>query len=251
MMNKLALMLVTATLGSQAAGCIIYDERDGYYDDPPVYEDVATISTRWALRNMIDGATTACPTGFDTVQLIAQPIDADGVPTAEPSVDLFDCEARAGTATDLVPDVYQVWIEVRSRDLIRLYAQSLSQVLDLRAADQSFDVDILNDGGYFQLSWDLIGATTNRPISCGAAGAVDKIHAISTNVADAKFVYEDLRPCEDHIAVTEGLLQGSYTITIDAVAGNASVGNLAVDRTIAGQNQVTDLGHLLIPVNGQ
>ena len=159
-MTKLALATVV-TLGSQAAGCIIQSDR--HHDDGPGVE-VATISARWSLRNMIDGATTRCPAGFDTVELFAQPVDDSGDPTGDPAIDLFDCDAPAGLSTDLAPDVYRVWIEVRSHDLSTLYAQSLSQVRDVRLADEQLTATILNDGGYFQLSWDLIGKTTNRAI---------------------------------------------------------------------------------------
>jgi hypothetical protein len=201
---------------------------------------------------MIDGATTACPAGFDTVQLIVQPIDDSGHAVGDPSIDLFDCKARAGISTDLVPDVYQVWLEVRSHDLGTLYAQSLSQVLDVRQVDQNFSADILNDGGYFQLSWDLVGKTTNRPIDCAQVPGLSSITTISTSVADAHRAYDDVLMCEDHTAVTGGLLQGSYTIAIDAKAGDTSVGKatMLTNKVIAGQNRVTDLGLILIPIDG-
>lgn len=248
-MNKLAIATALTMLVSQAAGCIIETVPD---DDFDVIE-VATISAQWSMRNMADGATTACPTGFDSVELIAQSIDEAGNPIDEPAVDLFDCEDRRGTATDLTPDLYQVWIEVRSHDLTRLYAQSLSQVLDLRTVDQTFRTEVLNDGGYFQLSWDLIGRTTNRPLSCAQAGvAVDKLNAISTSMADATRVYTDSFACEDGTAVSGGLLQGSYTIEINALSGDKPVGSATTltTKVIAGQNQVTDLGTILIPIDG-
>lgn len=254
-MNKLTLATVLTTLISQAAGCII-DERNqdggggGYGDGGG--GDVATISSRWSLRNMVDGATTACPAGFDTVQLIALPIDDNGDAVAEPSIDLFDCGARAGISTDLVPDVYQVWIEVRSHDLATLYAQSLSQVLDVRQADQSFSADILNDGGYFQLSWDLVGKLTKRPLDCAQLAGLDSITAISTSVADAHRAYDDRLSCDDHAAVTGGLLRGAYTIAINAMAGTRSLGTATTltNKVIEGQNRVTDLGLITIPIDG-
>jgi hypothetical protein len=248
-MNKLLLASVLIAV-SQAAGCIIEASND--YDDGGDVIEVASISARWSLRNMTDGATTACPTGFDTVQLIAQAIDENGDPVFEPAVDLFDCNARSGLATDLVPDVYQVWIEVRSRDLNRLYAQSLSQILDLRAEDQRFTTEVLNDGGYFQLSWDLIGKTSNRPVQCSQAGGISTIETISTSIADATRAYEDAFACEDGFAVSGGLLEGAYTISLDAFAGDKPVGKATTltTKVIAGQNQVTDLGTIVIPIDG-
>ena len=255
-MNKLMLVSVMTTLVSQAAGCIIQSDPGnggggGGGGGGSGGRDVAAISTRCALRNMADGATTACPAGFDTVQMIAQPIDANGNAVGDPSIDLFDCRAGTGVSTDLAPDVYQVWLEVRSHDLATLYAQSLSQVLDVRQDDQGFSADILNDGGYFQLSWNLVGKTTNRPLTCAQVGS-NAIKALSTNVADARRVYDDELTCEDGSAVTGGLLQGAYTISINAMAGDKSLGAAATltNKMIAGKNQVTDLGTIAIPIDG-
>lgn len=250
-MNKLALATVVTMLASQAAGCII-QTSDGKHDGGGGNVEIATISARWSLRNMSDGATTACPTGFDTVQLIAQPIDTNGDAVGDPAIDLFDCNARRGVSTDLLPDVYQTWIEVRSRDLGTLYAQSLSQVLDLRTTDQTFSAEVLNDGGYFLLSWDLVGKTTNRPLECSQVAGLDMLKAISTSMADATRAYSDTFVCEDHSAVSGGLLQGAYTIAIDALVGDKSVGKATTltTKVIAGQNRVTDLGTIIIPIDG-
>lgn len=245
-MNKLALTTLIMILAGQAAGCVIHTTDGGSGD-----VEVAAISARWSLRNMADGATTACPAGFDTAQLIAQPVDDAGNAVGDPAVDLFDCDMRTGESTGLSPDVYQVWIEVRSHDLTTLYAQSLSQVLDVRRLDQTFATDILNDGGYFQLSWDLVSKATNRPLECSQVAGLGAIKAISTSVADAGRAYDDELVCEDHAAVTAGLLEGSYTIAIDAMAGDMSVGTAAMlTGTIKGQNTITDLGMITIPIDG-
>jgi hypothetical protein len=145
--------------------------------------------------------------------------------------------------------VYQVWLEVWTHDLSKLYAQSLSQILDVRVADDRFDADILNDGGFFQLSWDLVDPVTHRPLGCARAGS-DGIHAVSTSVADAHRVYDDVRPCDDHTSVTDGLLAGTYTVTLDAMAGDHAVGSTMTltDQKIEPRNHVTDLGMILLPV---
>ena len=71
-------------------------------------------------------------------------------------------------------------------------------------------------------------------------------------MADAHRVYDDRRACADHSGVTAGLLQGTYTITLDAVAGDRSLGTAATltNQRIAGQNRVTDLGTITIPIDG-
>ena len=245
-MTNLALTTMTLALMSQA--CVIHTgDRDRDRG-----RDLATISARWSLRNMADGATTRCPAGFDTIELFAQPVDANGDPLADPFVDLFDCGAPSGLSTDLDPDVYRVWLEVRSRDLSSLYAQSLSQVMDVRLADEQFTTTILNDGGYFQLSWDLIGNTTKRPIDCAQAAGLDSVLAVSTSVTDARRIYDDRRRCDDHTGVSDGLLQGAYTITIDAMSGDRSLGKAMTltNQVIASQNRITDLGHIVIPLDG-
>jgi hypothetical protein len=230
----------------------VIETRDRGHDGGGGTADVATISARWAFRNASDGATTPCPAGFDTVELLTQPIDDSGAPLGDPNIDLFDCATQAGFSTDLPPDVYQAWIEVRSHDLQALYAQSLSSVLDVRRSNESFSTDILNDGGYFQLSWDLVARSTNRPLDCSQVSGADSILAVSTSMADAHRVYDDRRACADGSGVTAGLLQGTYTITIDAVAGDRSLGTATTltNRVIAGHNRVTDLGTIPIPIDG-
>jgi hypothetical protein len=249
-MNKLALAIGLAALASQAAGCVL-EITDRGHDGAD--EAVASISARWSLRNMLDGAVTACPQGFDTVQVFAQAVDDSGQPLGDGHVDLFDCSDRSGISSALIPELYQVWIEVRSHDLSTLYAQSLSQYLDVRDFDQQLTTELLNDGGYFQLAWDLVGAATNRPLGCSQIPGFDGITAISTSIADARRVYDDDLICENHATVSGGLLQGTYTIAIDAMAADRSIGKVTglTNQVIYGQNRVTDLGHIVIPIQGQ
>jgi hypothetical protein len=243
-MNQLAFTTVVVLVVPQASCVIEVTDEDA--------DDVAAISARWSLRNMIDGAVTGCPRGFDTVQMISEPIDGSGVPLADPAIDLFDCEARAAISSGLTPDRYRVWLEVRSHDLAELHAQSLAQVRDVRRVNQEIATDILNDGGYFQLSWDLVGELTNRPLSCSQVVGLDMLAIVSTSITDAQRSYDDRLRCEDHAAVTGGLLQGSYTITIDAVMADTTIdpATTLTNQVISGQNRVTDLGHILIPIDG-
>lgn len=249
-MNKLAAFLIAAA----CPACVIHTTGDDGGGGGGGGGDAATISARWSLRNMADGATTACPAGFDTAQLISQPVDANNNPVGDPIVDLFDCAAKAGTSAALPPDVYQVWIEIRNTDGSTLYAQSLSQFVDVRVQDKAFATQILNDGGYFQLSWDLIGNTSQQMLTCSQiAGGVDAVETISTSVADSHRFYTDKFTCEDHVGVTSGLLQGAYTISIDASRADKSIGTAPTlaSKVIRAQNQVTDLGHIVIPIDGQ
>ncbi|HEX4421484.1 MAG TPA: hypothetical protein VH165_26395 [Kofleriaceae bacterium] len=250
-MTHFARTIGIATLAALAGGCVIHTtDRDG---GGVLGDDVATISARWTLRNMADGAATVCPAGYDTVELIAQPVDDAGQPTGAQVVDLFDCNDGLGESTELAPGVYQAWIEVRSHDLLALYAQSLSQIFDVRKLNQTFFTDILNDGGYFQLSWALVGKTTGQPVDCADLDGLTTIHAISVNAADPERTYDDQLACGDHTAVTSGLLQGSYNLTINAEAAGVPAGGALTlsGQQIAGQNHITDLGLITIFVDGR
>ncbi|MGH9883954.1 MAG: hypothetical protein ACREBE_00380 [bacterium] len=247
-MTKLAIATVV-TLASQAAGCIVQTDRNHGDDGPGV--EVATISARWSMRNMLDGASTACPKEFDTVRLFMLPVDANGDPAGEVAEDRFDCDDRAGRATDLFPGVYQVWIEVSSHDLKQTYAQSLSQLLDVTVADDTFATEMLNDGGYFQIGWDLVGKSSNRPVQCSQVAGLDTLKAISTFVSSTTRAYDDSFVCDDHFAISGGLLAGDYTIAIDALDGDKSVGRAApLSAKIESQNRVTNVGTISIPIDG-
>jgi len=242
-----------APLAALVAGCVI-ETRDrpgsGGGDGPG--DDYAAISARWSLRNMRDGASTGCPRGFDTIELVSQEIDDAGAAIGAPAVDLFDCDVGSGRSSALFPGVYQAWIEVRSPDLDALYAQSLSQILDVRRANQVLTTDVLNDGGYFQLAWDLVGKTTNRPLSCDDAQRAGTIDLFSVSVADAQRAYDDPFDCADHGGVTRGLLAGTYTVTLEARAGSGAIASpvTLTNKSIAGQNAITDLGLIMIPIDG-
>jgi hypothetical protein len=246
-MNHLALAAASTAL----VGCVIETADRGHSGDPP--GDVAAIAASWSLRNMADGAVTGCPSGFETAQLLVQPIDEAGAALADPIVDRFDCDSQAGTSAGLAPALYQVSLEIRSRDLGALYARSLSQVIDVRRTDPQVAFELLNDGGYFQLSWDLIGAVTGEPLACSQITGLDGISLISTSVPDPDVVYEGHFTCEDHRAVTGGLLHGSYTLSIDATVDDSPIGAAVrlSDQIISSQNGVTQLGQVVIPIDGQ
>jgi hypothetical protein len=71
-------------------------------------------------------------------------------------------------------------------------------------------------------------------------------------VTDARWIYDVRRRCADHTGVSDGLLQGAYTITIDAMAGDRSLGKATTftGTMIGGQNHITDLGTVIVPIDG-
>ena len=117
--------------------------------------------------------------------------------------------------------------------------------------DQAFSTEVLNDGGYFQLGWDLVGKTSNRPVQCAQIAGLETIKAVSTSVATSTRAYDDSFVCDDHFAVSGGLFQGSYTISLQALAGSKAVGQAPMlTGKVAAQNQVTNLGTIAIAIDG-
>lgn len=238
----LLVLLIASALGG--AGCVI----ETHHDDASAS---AAVLASWSFHDMADGAATGCPAGFDTVELVAQPADS-AAPIGDPITDLFDCAGGGGLGAAIVPGEYLIWLEVRSHDLQQLYAQSLAQDTTVVRRGQRFAADILNDGGYFQLSWELVGAASGNPIDCSQTGNIEGIAMVSTSTSDAQISYQDRLGCLDHAAVTGGLLAGNYTVSLGAVGGNRALGPTVTltAQTISDHNQITDLDHVVIPIDG-
>ena len=241
-----SLLLGTLIVAGAATGCI-YD--DGYGGD------VASISAEWRFKNEATQQLTGCPQGFNTVAMHNLNVDAAGDPIPGSDViDLFDCSDGGGISAPLYPDVYQTFIEVTDDSGNDLYAQSLSAIVDVVVTDKLFDATILNDGGYFSLSWDLIGSTSNRALGCADVDGVSGVEAISTSMADSTNAVSDQFNCEDHFGVTGGILQGAYTVSVNAFNSDGSAIGTApaiTSKTIQDRNRVTALGHIEIPIDGQ
>jgi hypothetical protein len=236
------LALLVAT---QATGCVVHE--DGYYEEP--YED-ATITGEWSFLNIANDVRTGCPQGFGTVRMISQAVDDRLAPIGEPYIDLFDCIDGRHTSALLPPDIYQVWLEVTSDDNRALYAQSTSKIVDVIERDALFSAQIINDGGYFLLDWQLRGSSTNTTLSCAG---VDSVEILSTLVGSTEAVGDKFR-CGDGSGLTAGLLNGSYTLSVAALdATNKSLGTAPAqtNKAIRDRNQVTDLGLITIPIENR
>jgi hypothetical protein len=236
-MNKLALLALLAT---QAAGC--------FYEEP-YYED-ALITGDWTFHNIATNTNTGCPLGFGTVRMISQPVDNRLAPVGEPFVDLFDCIDGRHTSAYMPPDIYEVWLEVVDDRGTTLYAQSTSKFVDVIERDALFSAQILNDGGYFLLDWQLRGAVSNQLVTCDGVSSVEILSTLtgSTQAIGDKFT------CRDQSGLTAGLLNGSYTLSVAALdAGDRSLGTAPAltSKAIRDRNQVTDLGLITIPIEGR
>lgn len=232
-----------ALLASQAAGCVIYDDTEPYYED-------ATITGEWSFLNIATDTVTGCPAGFGTVRMISQPVDGRNAPVGEPYIDLFDCSDGGHTSAYLPPDVYLVWLEVVSDNTSSLYAQSTSQIVDVIERDALFSAQILNDGGYFLLDWELRGEASNQPLSCAG---VDSVEILSTLSGETEAV-GDKFDCADGSGLTAGLLNGAYTVSVAALGADDRALGIAPAQTskaIKNRNQVTDLGLITIPIDNR
>jgi len=243
-MKRFVLASLIALAASQAAGCIIESGDD---------ED-ARISATWQLKNVATNQTTLCPAGYDTAALYNQPIDAAGNNAGPVIVDLFNCDDGAGTSAPLAPTTYKTWIEIATHNNTGTpYAKSLSANVDVTFDDKTFNAQILNDGGYFMLTWNLYGASSNQDLSCATAGS-QGVETVSTNAATPAEFKSDIFDCEDQYGITAGLVAGNYTVSVAALGANdASIGTAPTltNKTIQRQNLVTDLGNVMIPITGK
>jgi hypothetical protein len=241
-MKSIVLGSLIAVVASQAAGCIITSDNND-----------AFLSATWTLKNTNSTSSAPCPPGFDTAALYSQEVDANNNPIGSPIIDLFTCNDGAGTSSALPPSVYQVWVDITNSDNTSKFASSLSAIVDLSVSDKTFSTQILIDGGYFDMAWNLIGASSGNPLSCGQAGATGGVEAVSTNVANMSTFTSDIFTCEDHEGVTSGLVAATYTVDVQALNGSMaaiSTTPTLMTKVIGPKNAVTDLGTISIPVTG-
>lgn len=212
----------------------------------------AHIGATWQLRSEATMTATACPTGYDTAALYSQPVNASGQPAGSAIIDLFNCADNAGTSAALPPGMYQVWIEITDHNNTMVYAKSLSAIVDVTTVDKTFNAQILNDGGYFQLAWALRGANSNSALTCAQAAA-NGVEAIGTDVSNASNSNSDIFTCSDQVGITAGYLAATYTVAVHALNASDQVIGAApdlVNKVINPRNQVTDLGTITIPITG-
>ena len=148
--------------------------------------------------------------------------------------------------------MYLSWIELANDNNTSVYAKSLSAVVDVTVSDKTFSTQILVDGGYFMLSWNLQGGSTNAPLTCAQAAA-DGVEAIGTDVTNGSNSNSDIFPCEDKRGVTAGYTMGTYTVSVAALnTADQSIGTAPelTNRRIEAPNKVTDLGTITIPITG-
>jgi hypothetical protein len=243
-MKRFVLASLIALAASQAAGCIISSGDDG--------GDYGTITATWSVRSEATNSEVPCPPNGTTAALYNQPVDANGNNAGSVIIDLFNCSDKSGTSAPLPPTTYLSWIELANDDNSSRYAQSLSAFVDVTTSDKTFSAQILVDGGYFQVAWNLQGASTNASLTCASAGA-DGVETIGTLVSNPSVSNSDIFPCEDYSGITAGYTQGTYTVSVAALnTADQSIGTAPAltNRTIEAPNKVTNLGTITIPITG-
>lgn len=251
-MKKLVLSSLMSVLVSQAAGCII-ESDDG--TDPPI-EDYATIQAQWSLKSIADDAIISYPPGTTTAAVYSQEVDANYNPVGQPIIDLFDVEDGSGRTAPLPPSVYQVWVELTSEGGSNVHARSLSAYVDVIDTDKTFTTTLVEDGGYFQLDWNLVGESSNQQLSCGDAGLAAStpsgiyIEAFLASSTTAEAT--DIFACADGTGITGAYIAGNYDVLVDARTDtDHPVGGAdTISTSIQDKNRVTDLGVVTIPIAG-
>ena len=240
-MKNLVLGSLIAALASQAAGCIIETNDDTY------------LTASWNIKHLANNTVISCPPGYNTAALYNQPVNSDGTTVGSPTIDLFDCAANIGTSGPLAPGLYLSWVEIANDNNTSVYAKSLSTPIDTSPGDQAASFSIYEDGGYFQLTWNLIGASSNSPLNCAAAGAAGGVEVTAT-LSGTSSAASDQFDCENQYGVTDAYITGNYTVSVAALnASDQSIGTAPTipTATIGSANAVTNLGTVNIPITGK
>ena len=227
-MHHVKLLLVVPL----ASGCVVQ-----------ATQPATTVTASWTLAELATGQATGCPDGFSIARLIAQPSEG-----GDPIATDLDCAAGLGVSAALSPGPYDLAIEILAADGTR-YARSTPRTLDLTDGNsERFDATILDDAGYLQLAWTLVGAT-GTPRTCADGGGVDHVIVTATGAAGT---FQDRFTCEAHGGLTHALPVGDYAFTVAAERSNQSLGMVTdlSSRSIEDRNRITDLGSIEVPIAG-
>ncbi len=235
--------VLASLIAASATGCIISSDNS----------TAAHVGATWQIKS-VSGQTLGCPMGFDTAALVNQPVDSAGNNVGSPIIDLFDCAAGAGTSAKLPATTYSTWVQITDHSGANVYARSVPALLDVTDVDLTYNTDIYDDGGYFQLAWDLVGKNTNAPLTCAQAGVSGSTSGIDLllNISGTMTMDMDQFPCDPGQGISKAFAAGSYTVSVDAYtsAGQVSDSVVKANQVISGPNMVTDLGTATIPITG-
>lgn len=207
--------------------------------------DVGLITANWSFQTVNGGAIPTCPPTFTTAAVHAQSVTGGGGDI----IDLYNCDDFTGTS-DYPIDDYDVFVAITTDGGGSLYGETLTGAVDLTTGDKTYTAQLLDDGGYFQMDWQLKGAATNANLDCSQVNP-DSIEILSTFNTDST-LKTDKFDCTDLTGITAGLLAGNYMVVAQALdASDAAIGTSADKAgTIRDHNGLTDLGVFVISVDG-
>jgi hypothetical protein len=240
--------VLASLIAATAAGCVS--------DDDTSTGELAHIGATWSINSYASNSEIPCPPGYDTAALYNQPVDSNGNAVGSPIIDLFDCEAGAGTSAALPADTYETWIEITTHDNTGApYAKSTPAYVDVIDVDKTYNAKIYDDAGYFGFQWDLVGAS-GAPLTCADAGIDDPnvggVELLAT-ISGSDQAADEQFNCTDHTGITDPLPAGDYTLSIDAFTdADGRIGDTVnvPNASILDHNQITDLGTFQVPIDG-
>jgi hypothetical protein len=230
--------------------------------------DVGHIQANWTMKSVdASGNTTptGCPVGFDTAAMHTVAASPDGTlldPCTSVNsncfIDLFNCSDMTGVSSALPAQNYLTWLEITTHDGSGVWATSTQGFLDITNVDLSFHTDILVNGGYFRLSWSLMGANSGAPLSCAqtaASSAANGFVQTTATISGTGIMLSDKFTCEDHFGYSAPLPAANYQVLVDARdASNTPIVTqpVQINNTIGAiPNDIVDLGHVVLPIAGQ
>jgi len=208
------------------------------------------VTVTWKFTHLPDNTALGCPSGFDTATIVSQATDdTTHLGAGRMFTDLFDCAAGQGTIR-LPDDTYLVWVQIENHSGSSQYAQSQETFYDTVVDTAPVQAEIIDNGGFFFLTWDLVKASNGASVSCATAGSTS-VEGISTSLTTSTNDVTDMFACQDHYGTTFPLVEGTYTVQVDALnSANQGLSETMTltNKQIVAPNHLTDLGHLLIPI---
>jgi hypothetical protein len=212
--------------------------------------DEVAVPVSWKFTELSTNSTLGCPSGFGTAVIKSQPIDdVTHLGIGQPFTDQFNCSDLHGTIGLPDGDVYLIWVEITSNSGGTLYAQSQETLYDTLTDTGVVDAEIIDDGGFFFLEWDLYDAT-NRLSSCQTEGS--SFVEINATVADGSGLETTTFDCADHYGTTRPLPEGTYTVGVEALdSTRAQIGKAdeLIDRDIVAPGGYTGLGLVKVRID--
>ncbi|HEY1546454.1 MAG TPA: hypothetical protein VGG28_01470 [Kofleriaceae bacterium] len=225
-----------------AAGCIIQSDDDS---------SGTNLLVTWSLQSLSTQSPQPCPVGYDTAAVYSQEVDGSDNAVGDPVIDLFNCADGQGVTSTLSGVTYLESVAIAVDDNSLQYGTSVPVPVEVLAPEQEVDTPpIYTDAGHFQLAWQLTQGGSD--VGCGDVPSAFSIQVTSTD-ASGPTVSAPM-PCTDGSGYTDGVLDGTYTVTVALLDGAGN--QLGVSDPLTGTiattamlgNTITNLQTVTIPV---